>query len=186
MKNKEIFKKIIVEVVTNPQITNKELSTLVGVSQPTVARYRKRLEDDTILRYFTYVNNMPGGTNAFSARKLYLVYFREGITRKQVADFAFSEPHKKYFYNKHLFSAHVGDSEGRVVLVFMLESRVRGDFVDILNGEIVPSLTGKFGHQCIHQVTGVDIEETLRLFHNYEGKNMLPVDKSQIYVSDKL
>jgi len=175
---------IMRELIGNPRRSDAEISEKTGTSPATISRRRRALEQKGWLNYFTYVNNGPDGTKTFSAKKLYIVTFAQGITRHQVSQIAFKDYHRKHLFNKHIYSAHLGDSKGRVTLAIMLQSRVHADFVDILNGEIIPFFRERLGSSCVTDIFDMDVEETLRVLHNYEGNNLQVIDKETVFVTD--
>src|SRR5437870_11191897 len=83
---------IVRQLIRDPRESDNAIGELTGVNVRTVSRKRQRLEQEGVLSYFTNVDLSPNGTAKFSARHLYIVKFRIGITFKQIAEDIKREP----------------------------------------------------------------------------------------------
>ncbi|PIN67758.1 hypothetical protein COV94_06760 [Candidatus Woesearchaeota archaeon CG11_big_fil_rev_8_21_14_0_20_57_5] len=67
----------------------------------------------------------------------------------------------------------MGERDGKVLLVMLIESRLESDIIDIFNAELIPWLESQYGLGCVSQVEAVTLHEGLQVLHNYfQGINM--------------
>ncbi len=163
-------KQIVSELIRNPRISDNKIATRTKIPLKTVNRKRKILEEKNYLYYMTYLNNGRGGLEVFGAKKMYVVTLASGITRKAVQQ-QFNKPSKFDRITKHLHIKMIAEREGHVCVLFILESRVEEDLVEIFNAEIVPALHELFGGGCIREVLHFDMRDTVRMFNNYMFQN---------------
>ncbi len=169
-ENEKKEEKIVRELIRNPRISDNQIAKKTGIPLKTVNRKRKALEQMGLINYFTCFDNSPRGTGAFNAMHMYFVKFRLGITRKQVTDFILKDiPSKQEL--KHVRDAYVGDSDGNVIVIFVIESRVESDIVEIFNAEIVPKFAKAFGNDAINRTKKISLEMPVRIMHNYIPKS---------------
>ncbi len=157
--------KILKEIIRDPRISDNRISKITKIPVKTVNRKRKILEKEGILYYFASVNNLESGTGIFGASHLYIVHFKNGITKKQISDFLEKQevtPHNL----KHINTCLLGESNGNAVLVLQIESRREEDIVEIFNADITNELKKGFG-DCVKKVDVVRINNTIKLHHNY-------------------
>jgi DNA-binding Lrp family transcriptional regulator len=166
-------KLIIRELIKDPRISDNQIAIKTNVPLKTVNRKRKILEEKGFLNYFCYFNTSFTGTGTFLGRSLYIIVLKEGITRKKVLE-VYENSKKAYeFFPKHIFLSWVGDFEGNVAIVTLIESRKQDDLVEIYNAEIIPELELLFGQGCIKRTLTIPLVNTLRAVRNYlPGKNM--------------
>ncbi len=79
-------KKILLELVRNPRISDNQIGKNTGIPVKTVNRKRKILEQKNILSYFSFINYGEKGTGLFDSQYLYLIKLKFGITTKQVTE----------------------------------------------------------------------------------------------------
>ncbi len=76
-------------------------------------------------------------------------------------------------YFSYLFLTWIGEMEGNVAIIKMIESQKQDDLIEIFNADIVPTLEECFGNGCIKKTITIPISATLRAIHNYlPGRNM--------------
>ncbi len=165
-------KKIIRELIRDPRASDNQLSKYTKIPVATVNRKRKLLEKEGILYYFAHVNNWVNGTGEFGARQLYIIKLRYGITRKQVMDTLFTEERMKSLMLKHILHSFIGEVNGQVAFIYIIESRLSADILEIFNAEIGPELTMAFGEDAIQDVVSVPITNTFTTLHNFNPLNM--------------
>lgn len=180
-------KAIVKELITDPRLSDNKVSGLTGIPVKTVNRKRKRLEKAGILNYYVHVENGPQGTGKFGSKAQFIIVLRQGITRKSF----FENLHRvgfSYLDIKHIRNAYVGEHEGRLSLLLLLESRVQSDLLEVFNSEIVPKLQSMLGHDCIYETRVHYIHSDLINLHNYisgynirEGKITKDWPKDKIY-----
>src|SRR5271163_3809485 len=71
---------IIRQLIRDPRESDNGIGETTGVNVRTVGRKRQRLEQDGILSYHTQVNLTESGTGQFTARHVYIIKFRLGVT----------------------------------------------------------------------------------------------------------
>jgi len=166
-------KLIIRELIRDPRISDNQIAIRTNVPLKTVNRKRKNLEENRLIHYLCYLDNTNTGTGTFSGRCLYIIVMREGITKKMLIEKHEKSEKAMRFFPKHLFLSMVGEHEGNVALITLIESHKYDDIVEIYNAEIIPDLENLFGSQCIKKTVTIPIAATLRAIRNYlPGTNM--------------
>ena len=158
---------IVRELIKNPRLSDNKISERTGIPVKTVNRKRKILEDEGMLHYFTYLDNTSNGTASFTSRKMYVIKLRKGITR---SEYIASEVNDKpvELHSKHILDAHLGEIDGQLALIIIIESRLESDILEIFNAELVPQLKKKFGNDAVDSVQVLQLSIPLRFLHNYQ------------------
>lgn len=165
-------KAVILELIRDPRISDNQIAKKTKIPVATVNRKRKNLEKDGILNYYSYINNWKNGTEVFGARQLYIIKLKYGITRKQFLDI-FSKPEKiTPLFAKHVLSCYAGEINGQLAIIYIIESRLDTDILEIFNAEIVPELGQAFGKDAIQETISIPITNSLTILHNYQAFNM--------------
>jgi DNA-binding Lrp family transcriptional regulator len=166
-------KLIVREIIKNPRISDNQISKNVKIPLKTVNRKRKELEEENLLFYFARLNNSKEGTKLFNAKQMYIITFRNGITRKQYLDTYYNEKYEKYVYSKHINTMHLGEIKGNLAVIMIIESYQNEDILEIFNAEIVPDYENLFGKNCIKDTTTINLSSVLKMLHYYmPNKNM--------------
>ncbi|NQV09398.1 Lrp/AsnC family transcriptional regulator [Candidatus Woesearchaeota archaeon] len=155
------------ELVRDPRISDNKISKKTKVPLKTVNRKRKKLEENGILNYFTYINHFKKGTKKFTARQMYTISLKQGITRQHFLNSMKASMFVTKHGMKHILESHLGETDGHLVLILFLESRVESDILEIFNADIVPGLKHKLGENCINKVKVTTLSQSLRMLHNY-------------------
>ncbi len=158
---------ILKQLIKNPRISDNQIAIKANVPLKTVNRKRKILEEQGLVSYYCSLDTSALGTGTFEARSLYITILNEGITRKRLTDMMGAVQKKKEFFAKHLSITMVGEYEGNVALINLVESRKNDDLIEIHNAEIVPELELAFGKGCIKKTVTLPIASITRLLHNY-------------------
>jgi len=159
--------KIVKELIKDPRKSDNQICKATKVPLKTVNRKRKQLEDKGILNYFTHINHFNGGTGNYNARHMYIIMLREGITRKAFFDSTKGSVFAHKTGIKHILDSHLGEIDGCLALVAILESRLESDLIEIFNADLVPELKKYFGENCIKSVKVITLFHQLRVLHNY-------------------
>ena len=69
---------------------------------------------------------------------------------------------------KHINLKWLGEKDGHLILILILESRKYSDILEIYNVEIFNKITKILGLDAIVKTTTIPITTTLTFFHNYE------------------
>ncbi len=158
--------KIITELIRNPRLSDNQVSKLTSVPVKTVNRKRKKLEEEGILNYMLSIDHSDYGTGQMPASQLVMVELKEGITRKQFLDSAPGVMSKKV-HLKHILASLLGERDGKLTLMMLINSRKKDDLLEIYNAEFVPQLKQVFGQNAIKNTTVIDMVMPLRVLHNY-------------------
>ena len=158
---------IIKALIRDPRQSNNCISRVTGVPTPTVRRKRKRLEDEGLLNYFAAIDMQETGTGTFSARHLYIIKFRIGITVKQIVEEIKSEPNVRSVFTDLIYESHIAEMDGRVALVMIIEGKNDADIIENVQGKIVPSLRKNHGPDSIEEISTLRLLSPIRVCHNY-------------------
>lgn len=162
-------RKIVEELVKDPRLSDNSVSRLTGIPVKTVNRKRKILEDKGYLHYFAYMDNFAG-TKQFNSRQMFTITFRHGITRHKFL-LGLKKAKEKYssnpLFSKHVLESHLGEQNGRLLLIVVLESFSKNDLIEIFNADIVSMIEEQYGLGAIYKTEVVDLTIHLNLLHNY-------------------
>jgi DNA-binding Lrp family transcriptional regulator len=158
---------ILKALIRDPRQSDNYISKITGVPTPSVRRKRKRLEEDGLLSYFAAIDMQETGTGTFSARHLYIIKFRIGVTVKQIVDEIKSEPNVRSVFTDLIYESHIAEMDGRVALVMIIEGKNDADIIENVQGKIVPSLRKNHGPESIEEISTLRLLGPIRVFHNY-------------------
>jgi DNA-binding Lrp family transcriptional regulator len=158
---------ILKALIRDPRQSDNYISKVSGVPTPTVRRKRQRLEADGLLSYFAALDQQESGTGTFSARHLYIIKFRIGITVKQIVDEIKSEPNVRSVFTDLIYESHIAEMDGRVALVMIIEGKNDADIIENVQGKIIPSLRKNHGPDSIEEISTLRLLGPIRIFHNY-------------------
>ena len=163
----ESERKIVRELIRNPRISDNQISKNTKVPVMSVNRKRKQLEKEGLLRYFTSFDTGEFGTSAFKAKQLYIIKFKTTVTRKDYIEKLEKDKKFQEFNASYISMSYLGEKDGRLALVMVLDAQTSSLLVDEFNGKIVPHLKEKLGSDCIKEIITTNISNTLRRHHNY-------------------
>ncbi|MBW3020684.1 hypothetical protein KY334_05280, partial [Candidatus Woesearchaeota archaeon] len=63
--------------------------------------------------------------------------------------------------------AYLGEKDGHLALMIVLDALDESHLVDDFNGNIVPFLIEKFGAGCIEKIETTSLNKLIRVHHNY-------------------
>jgi len=160
-------KKIIRELIRNPRASDNQISKKTKVPVMTVNRKRKKLEKEQFLRYYTSLDKGEFGLHIFGAKQLYIIKFKIGITRKTYLEIMETDAKWRTFNCKYISLAYVGEKDGHLALIIILDAKDEAHLVEEFNGKIVPFLKEKLGKDCIEEITTSALSKLVRVHHNY-------------------
>jgi len=160
-------REIIRELVRYPRSTDSAISKKTGHNVMTVNRRRKKLEEGNILRYYTSIDKSPEGVEVFTARELFIIQFRIGISKQEYRSKLEADAKWRTLNSEYISFAYLGEKEGHLSLVIALDAPSQKEMVEEFNGKIVPYIKGKLGDNCIRHVQTVALTDHLRVHHNY-------------------
>jgi DNA-binding Lrp family transcriptional regulator len=158
---------VLKALIRNPRQSDNHISKVTGVPTPSVRRKRRRLEEDGLLNYFAAIDMQETGTGTFSARHLYIIKFRIGITTRQIVEEIKSEPNVRSVFTDLIYESHIAEMDGRVTLVMIIEGKNDADIIENVQGKIVPSLRKNHGPDSIEEISTLRLLSPIRVFHNY-------------------
>ncbi|MFO7711436.1 MAG: winged helix-turn-helix domain-containing protein [Candidatus Woesearchaeota archaeon] len=184
-------KEIVRQLIINPRNSDNQISKITAIPLKSVNRKRKKLEEEGYIQYFTYLDTSSIGTGDFSTRQEYTITFKPGMTRKRFLE---NNPFARLDRNmsKHILEAHLGEKDGKLALILIIESRIESDTIEILNAEIIPKLTKHFNEQVVEDISNVRLSNMLRLLHNYTPirnvkSKLIPdaEDQESLFITDQ-
>lgn len=160
--------KIVRELIKNPRVSDNQIAKKTGVPVMTVNRKRKLLEEKGLISYFTSINYEEEGTGLFHARQLYIIKFKIGITREHFIE-KIKEGEKELvaFNAEHIVESYIGEKDGHLALMMIVDAKTEPELVESFNGKITPFLENKFGKDSIVEVITAKLNIPFRLHHNY-------------------
>ncbi len=183
--------KIIKELIRDPRQSDNQIAKKTGIPTMTVNRKRKELEEKKIINYFASVNLDSEELKANYARQLYVIRFKEGLTREMFLEQFKKEKLRAVINKGYVLESYIGESAGLLALVLILEAKSQKELVDLFNGKIIPDLKKSYGQHSIVKITTTRLNDPICIFRNYYPE--LNIEKghikkswpdSMIYVAD--
>jgi len=159
--------KIVKELIKNPRQSDNQVSKKTKVPVMTVNRKRKQLEQKGFLRYYTELNLGEKGTGLFISRQLYIIKFKIGITSEKYLESLEYDAKFRKFKANYINESYLGEKDGHLSLVLIIDAKSESKLVDEFNGKLVPYFIEKLGEDCIKEVVTTKLTETIRKHHNY-------------------
>ncbi|MBI2670481.1 winged helix-turn-helix transcriptional regulator [Candidatus Woesearchaeota archaeon] len=160
-------RKIVRELIKDPRISDNQIAKNTKVPVMTVNRKRKALEESKLLNYYCYLDTSRYGLEILSARQLYIIKFKIGITKKEFIEKITNEAEIKTFFTVHELNSFVGEKDGQLIYAVVIEGGKGNEIVEIFNGKLVPMMYRLFGNDCIKETFAFRLTTQLRLLHNY-------------------
>jgi DNA-binding Lrp family transcriptional regulator len=160
-------RKIVRELIRDPRSSDNEVSRRSGVPVMTVNRKRKRLEEEGLLRYYVSIDKGEFGLRIFSAKRAYIIKLRIGITRKSYIEVLEEDAKWRMLNSRFISQTWLGESEGHLAMMIILDAPSADQLVEEFNGRIVPFIRDKFGADAIVSVETISLDKLVRIHHNY-------------------
>ena len=160
-------RRIVRALIRNARASDNQIAKITGVPVMTVNRKRKKLEKEKLLRYYTSIDKGEFGLDIFGAKKLFIIKFKIGITKKKYLEVMESDSRWRMFNCQFISMAYLGEQDGRLALIMILDAKNDDHMVEEFNGKIVPFLQTKFGDDGIRNVDTVALNTLTRVHHNY-------------------
>ena len=158
---------ILKELIKNPRISDNQTAKNTKIPVTTVNRKRKHLEEQGFIHYYVDVSDESPERGQFHARQLYIIKFKEGITRqKYIEEIKKSENFRKVNPRYHAES-FLGEMDGRFAIILILEAKSADELVEIFNGSIVQGIRKRHGSDCINDIITAKVTFPFRMHHNY-------------------
>lgn len=159
--------KITRELIRNPRISDNQIAKKTNIPVMTVNRKRKKLEKEGVLRYFTTLDTGEFGTGMFTTKQLYIIKFRIGITKESYLEKLEYDKRMMGFLASYTSLSYLGEKDGKLVLIMILDAKTESDLVEEFNGKMIPFIQEHLGKDSIEDVITTKITRTLRRHHNY-------------------
>ena len=158
---------IIKELIRNPRISDNQISKNTKIPVTSVNRKRKLLEEDGFISYFLDVSDESFERGQHNTRQLYIIKFKEGITRKKyIEEIKKSENFRKVNPRYHAES-FLGEKDGRFAIILIVEAKSEDELIEIFNGNIIPEIKRRHGNDCINDIITAKVTFPFRVHHNY-------------------
>ncbi len=165
LDDKEI--RIVRELIRDPRASDNQIGRKTGIPVMTVNRKRKKLEEEKLLRYYTSIDKGEFGLQIFSAKTMFIIKFKIGVTRQRYYEMLEADPTWRMFNSHYISLAYLGEKDGHLALMIILDAKTREDLVEEFNGKIFPFLEGKLGKKCIKEIITTSLDKMVRVHHNY-------------------
>ena len=158
---------ILKELIRNPRISDNQTAKNTKIPVTTVNRKRKLLEENGFVNYYADVSHESLETGQHNARQLYVIKFKEGITRQKYLDEIKKSENFRKVNPKYHAESFLGEMDGRFAVILILEAKSADELVEIFNGKIIPDIRRRHGSDCINDITTVKVTFPFRMHHNY-------------------
>jgi DNA-binding Lrp family transcriptional regulator len=158
---------IIRELIRDPRESDNGIGERTGVNVRTVGRKRQRLEQDGVLSYHTQVDLTESGTAQFTARHLYVIKFRLGVTASQLEEDIRREPFVRSVFTEIIFESHIAEIDGHVAMLLYIDGASDAGIVQTVQEKLIPSLLRNHGEGSIAEVSTIRLLKPVRVMRNY-------------------
>jgi DNA-binding Lrp family transcriptional regulator len=160
-------KAIVRQLIRDPRQSDNGVGESTGVNVRSVSRKRLRLEQEGILAYFTNIDLSADGAAQFTARHLYIIKFKVGITYKQLLDEIRNDSNQQSVFTESLYESHVAEIDGKVALLLFVDGDSDLDIVRRIHEELVPTLFENHGAESIEEISTIRLLSAVRVMRNY-------------------
>lgn len=160
-------KQIVRHLIRDPRESDNAIGELADLNVRTVARKRQRMEEEGLLSYHTHLNLGGDGAGQFTARHLYILKFRIGITLSQVREDIRREPFVRSVFTEILFESHIAEIDGRIALLLFIDGTSDADIVETVQERLIPSLQRNHGADSIEEISTIRLLAPVRMLRNY-------------------
>ena len=158
---------IVRQLIRDPRESDNAIGELTGVNVRTVGRKRQRLEQEGILSYYTHLDLSATGTGEFTARHLYVIKFKIGVSLKQLSDDLKREPYVRSIFTEVIFESQIAEIDGKLAMLLYIEGADDTDIVQTVQEKLIPSLLRNHGENSIEEISTVRLLAPVRVMRNY-------------------
>ncbi|MFT4313228.1 MAG: winged helix-turn-helix transcriptional regulator [Candidatus Woesearchaeota archaeon] len=187
----DVERQIVKELIKNPRESDNGIAKRTRIPVMTVNRKRKLLESEGLIQYYTSLQKSSNGLQLFEVSQLYILKFRAGLTKKEYIKKIESQSESREFNAKFVNTSYLGEKDGHLALVMILEAPNKAALTEEFNGQIIPFIRSCFGEHAIEDIQAVHINDTIRVHHNYlpesnmkDGKMKKDWPDEYIFVDD--
>jgi len=168
MKELDAQERLIVrQLIRDPRESDNGVGEITGVNVRTVGRKRQRLEQEGILSYHTHLDLSANGTGEFTARHLYIIKFKIGVTFKQLSDDLKREPFVRSIFTEVIFESQIAEIDGKLAMLLYIEGANDTDIVQTVQEKLIPSLLRNHGENSIEEISTIRLLAPVRVMRNY-------------------
>jgi DNA-binding Lrp family transcriptional regulator len=158
---------IVRQLIRDPRESDNGVGEITGVNVRTVGRKRQRLEQEGILSYYTHLDLAATGTGEFTARHLYIIKFRIGVTFKQITDDLKREPFVRSIFTEIIFESHIAEIDGKLAMLLFIEGANDTGIVQTVQEKLIPLLLRNHGENSIEEISTIRLLAPVRTMRNY-------------------
>jgi DNA-binding Lrp family transcriptional regulator len=158
---------ILKQLIRDPRKSDNAIGAATGVNVRTVGRKRARLEEDGVLSYHAHIDLSAKGARQFTARHLYIIKFRIGVTVTQIQDDLKREPYVRSVFTELIFESHIAEIDGRIALLLFIDGSSDLDIVQSVQEKLIPSLRQNHGADSIEDISTARLLAPNRMMRNY-------------------
>jgi len=158
---------IVRQLIRDPRESDNGIGEITGVNVRTVGRKRQRLEQEGVLSYYAQLDLSAHGTGQFTARHLYIIKFRIGVTFKQLTDDLKREPYVRSIFTEIIFESHIAEIDGKLAMLMYIDGASDTDIVQTVQEKLIPSLRRNHGEDSIEEISTIRLLAPVRVMRNY-------------------
>ena len=159
--------KILKELIRNPRISDNQISKNAKIPVTTVNRKRKLLEEEGFIHYYADISDESLDKGQHNARQLYIIKFKEGITRRKYIDEIKKSENFRKVNPRYHAESFLGEKDGRFAIILIVEAKSEDELIEIFNGGIIPEIKKRHGNDCISDIITAKVTFPFRIHHNY-------------------
>lgn len=159
--------KILKELIKNPRISDNQISKFTRIPVTTVNRKRKLLEEQGYIHYYVDISDESFERGQHNARQLYVIKFKEGITRQKYLDEIKKSENFRKVNPRYHAESFLGEKDGRFAIILIVEAKSSDELVEVFNGSIIPGIKKRHGKDCISDIITAKVTFPFRIHHNY-------------------
>lgn len=159
--------KVIRELIRNPRISDNQISRNTKIPVTSVNRKRKVLEERGFINYYTDISYENQKIGQHNARQLYIIKFKEGITRQKYLNEIEKSENFRKVNPRHHAESFLGEIDGHFAVILILEARNDDELVEIFNGSVIEGIKSRHGKDCIRNILTAKVTFPFRVHHNY-------------------
>lgn len=159
--------RILKELIRNPRISDNQIAKNTKIPVTTVNRKRKLLEEEGFIHYYLDISDESFERGQHNARQLYIIKFKEGITRLEYLDEIKKSENFRKVNPRYHAESFLGEKDGHFAIILILEAKSEDELVEIFNGSIIPGIKKRHGKDCINDIITAKVTFPFRVHHNY-------------------
>lgn len=152
---------IIKALIKDPRMSDNKIGKLTKVPIRTVSRKRAKLEQEGKINYYV------AATKKQTAKHIYLIKFRMGITIKKLTEDIKKEPKIRTSFTELIYESNFAEVNGHTAIMMIIEDENDNLISEHFNSIILPLMLKNHGQDSIVEITTFRMGSMIRMFHNY-------------------